>query len=842
MNIVNFLVLLVLTTASVHALKITTIAAPNPLDTLAAKELSRYTYLLDVDRRLVRVADSLSMAVLDDGSVSVLVSTNDKRCPITSSGSDAFAICEPQQGIHVIAGVTPTATLYGVYHYLELLGMGFSTSGAMMPPPSSTTAAVLPPGGVQSSAIFTTRGLQPFHDFSEGPDWWSEDEYKRVIECIAQMKGNMIAFHTYPIGGPTEPAVWVGLKENVDASGNVTVAYSSTWSNTQRTAWGYTPMNTSLYPWGAGMMYEHECFGHPIQSGKANLCPAPVTPQDEVLLFNEVGVFYQSVFAFAHILGVKTVIGTETPISTPPGSSGTSQDFYEGMLTRLQLLYGSNLDYYWIWTPEVWEWNQVNITDPTVQNVVADTKAIVAAHASVNASFGLATCGWVVGPLGARWYFDSVLPSDWLMSSIDMNVGNTEVDPAYANLTHRTTKNKMFIAWSEDDPGLTAPELWLNRTLLHEATAVSYGVGGMMNIHWRTRADSATHAGSHAYAWDQTISHVSFYASWCTSQFGTTIGPRAADVFSSIDSYNLPRPVNWGGGPGQVAPGASNCNWATAYAWVDTFIALRPDLVKAISLRVATEANLESFDYWANQFDYMRGIAKFECDWANYNTIISAIQQITNVQQQQQAARTQGFNARISLVYNLTMMMGSQIRSTTGIEGAGTIHNLITHSLQDAIGAGPTSLLQKLANQSLPADGFPPAGWDKEEAPSLRVPTVRSILDTNEPLRIRAWILTTLVPSNVTLYYRALGGQEAYSQVPLTRVTQSRSVYTTSLAPQAIPEGGCEYYIEAVFPTNGRATFHKGLGIPAGTVLGENSVSCFFPPTAPFTPATIVVA
>jgi hypothetical protein len=54
------------------------------------------------------------------------------------------------------------------------------------------------------------------------------------------------------------------------------------------------------------------------------------------------------------------------------------------------------------------------------QDVVSDSKYLQAAHDAVGASFQLATCGWVIGPLGARWYFDSVLPSWWSMSSIDM--------------------------------------------------------------------------------------------------------------------------------------------------------------------------------------------------------------------------------------------------------------------------------------------------------------------------------------------------------------------------------------------------------------------------------------
>lgn len=89
-------------------------------------------------------------------------------------------------------------------------------------------------------------------------------------------------------------------------------------------------------------------------------------------------------------------------------------------------------------------------TFPTSQ-AVADTHKLQAAHDFVKPSFKLASCGWVVGPLGARWYYDTILPSSWVISSIDMDVGNTDVDPAYANITHRTTANKWAIPWAEDD-------------------------------------------------------------------------------------------------------------------------------------------------------------------------------------------------------------------------------------------------------------------------------------------------------------------------------------------------------------------------------------------------------
>ncbi len=42
-----------------------------------------------------------------------------------------------------------------------------------------------------------------------------------------------------------------------------------------------------------------------------------------------------------------------------------------------------------------------------------------------------------------------------------------------------------MIPWMEDDPGLTAPELWVNRSLEHGDQAEAYGADGLVGIHWR---------------------------------------------------------------------------------------------------------------------------------------------------------------------------------------------------------------------------------------------------------------------------------------------------------------------------------------------------------------------
>ena len=71
----------------------------------------------------------------------------------------------------------------------------------------------------------------------------------------------------------------------------------------------------------------------------------------------------------------------------------------------------------------------------------------LSAHDKVNATFELATCGWVVGPLPDRTIFDKVLSKRFAaITSIDMNVGNTPVDPSYAKIKEH---KKWVIPWME---------------------------------------------------------------------------------------------------------------------------------------------------------------------------------------------------------------------------------------------------------------------------------------------------------------------------------------------------------------------------------------------------------
>ena len=160
----------------------------------------------------------------------------------------------------------------------------------------------------------------------------------------------------------------------------------------------------------------------------------------------------------------------DAPVPAPPPPRST-QAYYEGIFTRLSKRVPA-LDWYWAWTPEAWEWGKMTKEEPAFTAAVDDLAAAMAAKEALGYDVKMATNGWVVGPLPDRTIFDQVLPTTWdAITSIDLNTGHDPVDPAYVNVTRHA---KWVIPWMEDDPTLTQPQLWVNRTLQHMEDAAKY--------------------------------------------------------------------------------------------------------------------------------------------------------------------------------------------------------------------------------------------------------------------------------------------------------------------------------------------------------------------------------
>ena len=98
--------------------------------------------------------------------------------------------------------------------------------------------------------------------------------------------------------------------------------------------------------------------------------------------------------------------------------------------------------------------------------------------------------------------FDKVLPKDVAVSCINRQVGYTPVDAGFAEVQGRS---KWAIPWMEDDPALSAPQLWVGRMRRDAADALRYGCDGLMGIHWRTRALGPNVSALAQAAWQQGV-------------------------------------------------------------------------------------------------------------------------------------------------------------------------------------------------------------------------------------------------------------------------------------------------------------------------------------------------
>ena len=484
-------------------------------ETLAAKEIRRYVYLrtgmlLTISTVLPDGTDAIVVARKDRQIINESTSEDDIKKAIGSLAAQNYilrTIKREKGSLLLIVGGDDTGALYGTYRFAELLGVRFYLHGDVIP--DGKIHFALPELNETGKPLFAFRGIQPFHDFPEGPDWWNTDDYKAIIAQLPKMRMNFIGLHTYPERGPNaEPTVWIGLPADVADDGKVKFSYPSSYHNTIRGGWnwGYFAKKTSDYTFGASQFFERDDYGADVMIG---MCPEPKTPEDSNELFNRTGTMLRDAFSFARSIGVKTCVGTEIPLTIPrdvrehlkslgknPDDIAVVQELYEGIFTRIAKAYP--IDYYWFWTPEWW---LGNVKEDHVKRTIADMQAAVEAAKKVNAPFTLATCGWVLGPQSDRTLFDKSLPKEMPLSCISKAVGFAPVEQGFARLSGRS---KWAIPWLEDDPAMTTPQLWVGRMRRDALDAFSFGCDGLMGIHWRTRILSPNVSALAQAAWDQS--------------------------------------------------------------------------------------------------------------------------------------------------------------------------------------------------------------------------------------------------------------------------------------------------------------------------------------------------
>jgi hypothetical protein len=812
---------------------------------LASKEVRRYTYLVngvvpeiaEKNSPYMKNREIIIISRINSELVSGLNLAKSFTDSIIALGNDGFAIKSIPEGkmnILLITGGTDLGVLYGAYQYAEKLGVRFYAHGDVIPDRKTKFSISL--ASEMASPLFETRGLQPFHDFPEGPDWWNSDDYKSMFSQMVKMKMNFFGLHTYPQGyaGP-EPTVWIGLKDDINSDGTVKFSYPARYfTTTGDTPWGYNLRKTGDYFYGCDQLFETDFYGSEIMDGFTPHGPIAdghgYSPEYEWKIepvrqiadkqWNEFmdrsGAFYKNVFTFGRNLGIKICVGTETPLIIPRkvmahikelGMDTTEKKLreilYEGIFERIKLSYP--IDYYWFWTPEDWTWSGNN--QKHIEQTRYDIEAAVAAAEKIKVPFSFATCGWVLGPAQDRSMFDRFLPSGWAMSCINREVGFTPVEPGFARVSNRP---KWAIPWLEDDPGLILPQLWAGRMRRDAADALAYGCSGLIGIHWRTKILSPNISALAKAGWSQKpwnpgsgikldpesalkksmsperdMPVNDFYLDWATANFGASIAIKAANIFEEIDGTRpggkitlLPRPGEWSG-PGGIKP--DTIIWEqrkSDYLFIEEF--------EKLSESVDGPGNRERFDYWLNTFKYLKATGKFACTTGEINRVIATARKDSSGNRTEQIKLFTDLRIRqINEFEEIIFYLLNTIYTTGEL---GTMANWQQHNYAYYIYM-PGKEFEKIIKQNLPVSCWPS---DKNlNVNRIIVSTLRTTLRKNENFKLKVIILDNKV-SSAKLFWKPIT-ENNFIRTDLKNL--NRSVWLAEIESKSI-SGDFEYYIE----------------------------------------------
>jgi hypothetical protein len=795
---------------------------------LAAKEVRRYFYLRTAC--LAEIHEGLSTTQFSEITFLLCARPDDippmpgrdslvaRMRMLGREGYMLETIRLSEKKLHVILGGDDTGVLYGGYALAEQMGIRFSLHGDVVPEDhfAPDTFSLT---GKTGRPLFAIRGILPFHDFPEGPDWWNEDDYKAVCSQLPKLKMNFFGLHTYPEGGVgPEPLVWIGPEGDIHDNGTVKNAYPSRHFTTGNGTWGYTRRRTSTYSYRLGDLFEDDTYGTSYMRG---IDAWPADDQQEVSLFNGCGDFFRNVFTHARDLGIKTCVGTETPLVVPqkvktrlishgnaPDDSVTTQLLYRGMFEWVKKNYP--IDYYWLWTPEDWTWRE-----NTAEELTRTRMDLLAAHraaAEANVPFTLATCGWVLGPTNDRSYFDQILPKSWPMSCINRYVGFEPID---AGFTRSKGRPLWAIPWLEDDPALLIPQLWAGRMRRDAIDAAAYGCTGLIGIHWRTRILSPNVAALASAAWEQPWNPClgikasfesaeerkrtmnldypvgDFYLDWATWTFGGESAQAVAAIFEKLDGgptyvpksparTHLPRPADWKDGPGGIL--SDSITWSerkSDYAFIETL----EDLGKAIK----GEGNRERYDYWLNSFKYLRAVGQFACSQGEIERMINDTSKTADTKTAEYGNRL--ISLRTRQIKELEEAFTWLIKTMSTSADLGTLANWEQH-VWDITLQKTAKKIEQITETSLPKECWP--SDRRLDVDKMIVPTVRTSIRKGEPLTVRALFYGER-PQNVEIRWKKLGGSSVETQ-EFRHV--ARNVYEVSIPAARIP-GDMEYWIVA---------------------------------------------
>jgi len=592
----------------------------------------------------------------------------------------------------MVSGVDEVSTLRAAYKLMESYGIRYTLNGDVIP--DETVSMEIPEIDSLYQPQFAIRGMLPYHSWNpEGPENWNEDAYKSFLSQQVKMGLNFMGLiYDFP---------------NSDRRTYIFPPEEQHWSSGDY--WIDRP------PFGADQAFKGNLYGSDRWLEARKLA----TPEEQSAYMKQANMkFMGEVFSFAHLFDIKCAIGAE---------NRGNQEYFESLFKELGNVVKP--DYFWISSPESWSYSSP--PQNTIDELIATYKAAFSARNAIKAPFEIATMGWSLGPQNDQLVLDRNLPKEIIISTQNLNVGKAAVQPEWVKITER---RKWDIPWMEDDFNLLSPQLWVNRTIQNAVDAKKYGCEGLIGVHWRTKTITPQTMALAELGWNNHLNVKSFYDDFSRTQFGSEAADQISAIFQQIDS-NLPEASQWlDMWPGGIKKDSTY--WKLnkeKYTFVEQLESLRP--------KVVGKGNLERFDYYLNQYKYLRGLAKFK----------SA------------AGKLETENC-------LREAMNALIESASSV---GEIGNMVCITRQ--------------FGRNMPLD--------YTGNPHLIVLTPRTSLLSGENLNLDVFFVESSKPQKVELYWKPLG-EKKYKK--LNAVRKQRNHFFIQLPASEMAGKDIEYFIKGI--------------------------------------------
>ncbi len=617
----------------------------------------------------------------------------------------------------------------------------------------------------------------------------------------------------YDDGAPQgpEPTVWLGLPEDIGEGSEVEWSYPAFYAHTARPdlIWGFPVRDTETFHGGASQLFDRNAYGPDVMG---EVMPSDVPSSNAV--FARTGSMFATAFGHARRVGVATALGTELPLGLEPRGPEVGVDWVRGMPPELQLhledqgldpsdpevvravyegtflriMQTHPLDYYWLWTWEVWSWHEVN--DRQIRAMEDDIALAYEAAAQVEAPFQIALGGWIVGEADDPAVFDELLPPEVPFFGLwDEAMGFEDL---------QEDRVKWPGTWLEEDWGLAQPQLELRRLHDDVSAAVTKRCDGIIAKHWRTRILGASVHGLKDLTWSYGTTEgdvdelavdqdrdewiAATYEDWAIRQFGEAAGPAVADILASLDQAGESGPGSipsaMGFGPAEIrAPEGEDDEDDVPSTWADVeadyaFVAE----LESIEAQVEGAGNQERYAYWLASFQALRLMGEYGFELSSFEEAMQEDRYDTALESRRRMAR----------LWEQIMVLEAQ--KATNSSDLGEIVILELNNWYSQVILEHDEALEEGLGGPIPDDADPSREYTGP--PRVVVTPARNVGYAGESLVIDALVLGDA--SEVDLYHRPMGSGD-FDAIALDH--QARGAWSTTLPPLT---EDIEYYVEAV--------------------------------------------